>query len=240
MDAVPGSGGYAQFDGFDSNGDGMWCLKGVAGFTRDARTPYIQSLIDKPGRPRTWLRLPKALWTASWFYEDGIPQYRDPVVILEKALYGHPESGPTWDKKLHASMKKAGFQHLEGSPGFFYDKARGVECTVYVDDFILISPPALEAKVWKQLESMIDIKDPQEPVTRYLGIYHEFTYSKDGKVTGMRREGSKYLTAVVQRYMEEIGAKSLPRVGSPALDDSFDEKSEAPGKQAGSAASHLM
>ena len=66
--------------------------------TCDARKAYIQSLIDKPGRPRTWLRLPKALWQASWFYEDGTPKYRDPVIILEKASSGHPESVPMWDK----------------------------------------------------------------------------------------------------------------------------------------------
>ena len=215
-------------------------LKGSRSSTRDARKAYIQSFIDKPGRPRIWLRLPKSLWPANWFKADGTPKYHDPVVILEKALYGHPESGPMWDKKLHACMKKAGFHHLEGSPGFFYHKSLGVECTVYVDDFVLVCPPALEAKVWKTLSDMIDFKDPPEPVSGYLGVYHEFSYSKDGKVTSMLREGEKYLTAVVQRYMEEIGAKTPSWVGSPYLDDQFDEASLAPGKQAASAASHLM
>ena len=36
-------------------------LKGSRSSTRDARKAYIQSFIDKPGRPRTWLRLPKSL-----------------------------------------------------------------------------------------------------------------------------------------------------------------------------------
>jgi hypothetical protein len=85
-------------------------LKGSRATTRDARKAYIQSFIDKPGRPRTWLRLPKALWPKSWFYADGTAKYRDPVVILKKALYGHPESGPMWDKKLHQCMRTAGFK----------------------------------------------------------------------------------------------------------------------------------
>ena len=122
-------------------------LKGSRSSTRDARKAYIQSFIDKPGRPRTWLRLPQSLWPASWFKADGTLKYHDPVVILEKALYRHPESGPMWDKKLHACMKKAGFHHLEGSPGFFDYKSLGVECTVYVDDSVLVCPPALGAKV---------------------------------------------------------------------------------------------
>ena len=91
-------------------------LKGSRASTRDAKKAYIQSWIDKPGRPRTWLRLPKSLWPKSWFKPDGSPLYNDPVVILEKSLYGHPESGPMWDKRMHACMKKCGFLPLEGSP----------------------------------------------------------------------------------------------------------------------------
>ena len=49
-------------------------LKGSRATTRDARKAYIQSFIDKPGRPRTWLRLPKALWPKSWFLPDGTPK----------------------------------------------------------------------------------------------------------------------------------------------------------------------
>jgi hypothetical protein len=101
-------------------------------------------------------------------------------------------------------MKKAGFKHLEGSQGLFYDKSRDVECTVYNDDFILICPPALEAKVWRQLESMIDFTDLHEPDTRYLGNYREFSHLKDGKVTTMKREVTKYLTAIVQRFLEPL------------------------------------
>ena len=94
-------------------------LKGSSISTRDAKKAYIQSEIDTPGRPRTWVRLPKFLWPKSWFYSDGSPRYRDPVCILKKSLYGHPESGPMWDKKMRRDLKKCGFLPLEGSPGFF-------------------------------------------------------------------------------------------------------------------------
>ena len=94
-------------------------LKGSRPTTTDAKKAYIQSWIDKPGRPRTWLRLPKSLWPSSWFKADGSPLYSDPVVILEKSLYGHPESDSMWDKRMHQVMKNCGFLPLEGSPGFF-------------------------------------------------------------------------------------------------------------------------
>ena len=215
-------------------------LKGSRSTTRDARNAYIQSFIDKPGRPRTWLRLPKALWPRSWFNADGTAKYHDPVVILKKALYGHPESGPMWDKKLHQCMRKAGFLALEGSPGFFYDPVRDCECAVYVDDFVLVAKPSSEAGIWKQLEKLIDFKNPPEPISRHLGVYHHMSYSGDGKITTMYRKCHRYLEAIVKKYMNETGVKALPWVATPSIDDRIDDESQQPGKQKATAASHLM
>ena len=75
-----------------------------------------------------------------------------------------------WDKMMRQCMFKAGFLALECSPGFFYHPSLGVECTVYVEDFVLIAPPAVEAKVWKILDEVITFKEPPVEVTRYLGL----------------------------------------------------------------------
>ncbi len=66
-----------------------------------------------------------------------------------------------WDKMMHQCMFKAGFLALEGSPAFFYYPSLGVECTVYVDDFVLIAPPAVEAKVWKILDGSLPLRNHQ-------------------------------------------------------------------------------
>ena len=130
---------------------GVGALKGSKFPTRDAKKAYIQSSIDAPGRPRTWIRLPKFLWPKSWFNADGTAEYKDPVRILKRALYGHPESGAIWDKKMHKVMKECGFLHVgEGSPGVFYNPFLGAEMIVYVDDFLLISPAKHEAQIWKK------------------------------------------------------------------------------------------
>ena len=182
-------------------------LKGSRASLRDARKTYIQSDIDKPGRPRTWLRLPKSLWPKSWFNADGSPKYHDPVVILRKSLYGHPESGPMWDKKMHQCMYQAGFLSLEGSPGFFYHPTFGVECTVYVDDLVLIAPSSVEAEIWKTLDAVVEFKDPAVEVSRYLGVYHHFGKLPDGTIT-CATEAKSYLTAAVKRYMDEINVEN--------------------------------
>ena len=115
---------------------GVGARKGSKFSTRDAKKAYIQSLIA-PGRPRTWIRLPKFLWPKSWFNADGTAKYKDPVCVLKRALYGHPESRAIWDKKMHKDMKECGFLPVgEGSPGVFYSPSLGAEMIVYVDDFI--------------------------------------------------------------------------------------------------------
>ena len=127
---------------------GVGALKGSKMTTRDAKKAYIQSFIDAPGRPRTLIRLPKFLWPKSWFNADGSPKYKDPVCVLKRALYRHPESGSIWDKKMRKVIKECGFLPIaEGSPGVFYNPSLNAEMIVYVDDFILISPEAHEDKI---------------------------------------------------------------------------------------------
>ena len=55
----------------------------------DGKQAYTQSLMRGT---KTWVRLPKTRWPKSW-----IGKYKDPVVPLRLALYGHPDSGGLWE-----------------------------------------------------------------------------------------------------------------------------------------------
>ena len=155
-------------------------LKGHRASLRDAEQAYIQSYIDAPGRGQTYVRLPKAWWPAHWCNKDGSCKYDDPVCLLVKSLCGHPESGPLWDKKMRRIMKKHGYLELESSPGVFYNPVTDVEVNVYVDDFVMFSPEELEAKLWDELDEDIKFKDPAMSLERYLGVYFEAYFEKDG------------------------------------------------------------
>ena len=152
---------------------------------------------------------PKFLWPKTWFKVDGSPKYKDPVCILKRALYGHPECGPIWDKRMHKVMKACGFLPVgEGSPGVFYHPTRGAELIVFVDDFILIYPKQYETQIWKELDAHILFKDPAAPLTRFLGVNHHFKILGDSTCQ-MFTEGREYLEAAVQEYMKEMGVSSL-------------------------------
>ena len=51
----------------------------------DGESAYTQA---KLGGPPTWVRLPRDRWLPEW---EG--KYKDPVVKLVLALYGHPDAG---------------------------------------------------------------------------------------------------------------------------------------------------
>ena len=63
----------------------------------DAEQAYIQAVFP-PDVPKTWVCLPEDEWEPSW---RG--KFKRPVVLLEKALYGHPHAGAHWDN--HADEK---------------------------------------------------------------------------------------------------------------------------------------
>ena len=67
----------------------------------DAEQAYIQA--DLQGAT-TWVMLPEELWPEDWWVVsvDGprTPKYDKPVVILKKALYGHPDAGTYWEMHL--------------------------------------------------------------------------------------------------------------------------------------------
>ena len=56
----------------------------------DARQAYTQAIFT--GIP-TWLRLPRNRWPKDWQR-----LYKDPLVPMLLALYGHPDSGGIWEK----------------------------------------------------------------------------------------------------------------------------------------------
>ena len=81
------------------------CLPGHAGEMADATQAYTQSYLKGP---KTWVSLPKDQWPKQWFDDKGRAKYREPVVPLIRALYGHPDSGGYWERHCEAHLRKVG------------------------------------------------------------------------------------------------------------------------------------
>ena len=119
------------------------CLPGHDGQQADAEQACIQSAYS--GTP-TWLVLPDEIRPKEW-----AGKYRTPVVRLDKALYGHPDSGTMWERHCGSSLKQVGFALLPSWPSTYWHRELRLLLTVYVDDFKLSGPKQHLAKGWELL-----------------------------------------------------------------------------------------
>ena len=59
--------------------------------------------IPKSACPDIWIRLPKHKWPTSW------SSMEDPVVLLERNLYGHPLAGLLWERQFEKVLLNHGW-----------------------------------------------------------------------------------------------------------------------------------
>ena len=177
----------------------------------------------------------------------GGPLYKDPVVRLTHALYGHPEAGALWERHLQRVLEGLGWQKVEGWPGVYrHPEADGL-LIVYVDDLMLSCPEEWQERIWRALDQRVVFKDPPEPLNRYLGAYYSVAESgKDGpnqaKETKMSIMMESFLVQAVSTFENEHG--KVKRVQTPHLEvlpaAGQKEEDEPEGDYARTASSHLM
>ena len=74
------------------------CFPGHAVEQCDADQAFVQTLLKCI---ETWVALPEeASPPPEWYNKDGTAKYKNPVVKLLRALYGHPDSGTFWEQYL--------------------------------------------------------------------------------------------------------------------------------------------
>ena len=119
------SGSYAVFTEQGSSASQMTAarvmdiisrLPGCAGQAADAVSAYTHvkmedapSLLKIPKSecPDIWIRLPKHKWPKSW------SSMEDPVVPLERNLYGHPLAGLLWGRQCEKILLKHGWEKIQ-------------------------------------------------------------------------------------------------------------------------------
>ena len=62
--------------------------------------------IPKSECPDIWIRLPRHKWPKSW------SSIEDPVVPLERNLYGHPLAGLLWERQFEKILLQPGWEKV--------------------------------------------------------------------------------------------------------------------------------
>ena len=112
-------------------------LLGCDGQAADAVSAYTQVKMEdahkllkipKSECPDIWIRLPRHKWPKPWFSME------DPVVLLERNLYGHPLAGLLWERQFEKVLLKHGWENIPNWECLFVHREKGLFLSVFVDD----------------------------------------------------------------------------------------------------------
>ena len=114
--------------------DAVAILPGCTGEQSDAEQAYTQAKFGHGEKTPmdTWVRLPKERWPKEWH-----GKYKDPVVPLFLALYGHPLPGVFWERHCREALLSVGFTTFPGWESVYIHRGLKLVLAVYVDDFKL-------------------------------------------------------------------------------------------------------
>ena len=137
-------------------------LPGCAGQAADAVSAYTQVKMEDAHKllkiPKSecrdiWIRLPRHKWPKSW------SSIEDPVVPLERNLYGHPLTGLLWERQFEKNWEC-----------LFVHREKGLFLSVYVDDIKLAGKKQNLDPMWKLLNKEVDLGEPTSFLDHvYLG-----------------------------------------------------------------------
>ena len=138
-------------------------LLGFDGQAADAVSTYTHvkmkdahKLLKIPNRkcPDIWILLPRHKWPKSW------SNMEDPVIPLERNLYGHPLAGLLWEKQFEKILLKHGWEKIQIGNVFFVHREKGLFLSVYVDDIKLAGKKQNLDPMWKVLNKEVDLEEP--------------------------------------------------------------------------------
>ena len=111
--------------------------------------------IPKSECPDIWIRLLRHKWSKPW------SSMEDPVVPLERNLYGHPLAGLLWERQFEKILLKHGWEKIPNWECLFVHRQKRLFLSVYVDDIKLAGKKQNIDPMWKVLNKEIDLGENQ-------------------------------------------------------------------------------
>ena len=94
----------------------------------------------------------------------------DPVVALERNLYGHLLAGLLWERQFEKILLKYGWEKVSIWECLFVHRQKGLFLSVYVDDIKLVEKKQNIDSMWKVLNKEVDLGEPTSFLDHvYLG-----------------------------------------------------------------------
>ena len=148
-------------------------IKECAGQAADAVSAFSQVKMEdapkllkipKSECPDIWIRPPRHKWPKSWFSME------DPVVPLERNLYGHRLAGLLWERQFEKILLEHGREKVSNWEYFFVHREKGLFLSVYVYAIKLGGKKQNIDPMWNVLNKEVDLGEPTSFLDHvYLG-----------------------------------------------------------------------
>ena len=91
----------------------------------------------------------------------------DPVVPLERNLYGHPLAGLLWERQFEKVLLEHGWEKIPNWECLFVHREKGLFFFVYVDDIKLAGKKHNIDPMWKVLNKEVDLENQHPSLITY-------------------------------------------------------------------------
>ena len=199
--------------------------------------------ICKSECPDIGIRLPRHKWPKSW------SSIEDPVVPLERNLYGHPLAGLLWERRFEKILLQHGWEKVPNWECLFVHRQKGLLLSVYVDDIKLAGKKQNIDPMWKVLNKDVDLGEPfsfldhvylgctqrqceirKDTVDNYRTMSEsrisavrtgELPFSENLRISSWSYDMEGHAKQCVERYCELANKtiQQLYKVSTPCIDD---------------------
>ena len=160
--------------------------------------------IPKSECPDIWIRLPRHKWPKSW------SSIEDPVVSLERNLYGHLVAGLLWERQFEKILLKHGWEKIPNCECLFDYREKGLFLSVHVDVIKQAGKKQNIDPMWKVLMKDVDLGEPTSFLDHvYLGCTQRECQTRKDVVDYYRHMFESKISAGATEkvfYSEKLGA----------------------------------
>ena len=108
----------------------------------------------------------------------------DPVVPLERNLYGHPLAGLIWERQFEKILLTYVWEKVFNWECSFVHREKGLLLSVYVDDIKLAGKKQYINPTWKVLNKEVDLGEPTSVLDHVYFWLHSERMPLETKATG--------------------------------------------------------
>ena len=176
----------------------------------------VPSLLKIPDSecPDVWIRLPRHRWP------KPLSNIEDPVVLLERNLYGHPPPGLLRERQFEEILLGLGWEKATNWECLFVHRKQGLFLSVFVDDIKMSGKKQNLGPMWKNLMKFVRKMFESRVsagVTEKLPVWEK----PNAKTVAWSYDMEGHARKCVERYCELANKKveQLCKVSSLCLND---------------------